>query len=227
MVDVGANVGLISKVLSILYEEVFAFEPSPQNRACLSRNLYPEFNNVVVFPYALGSSETNSWIDETLNNCGGDALVENGTIASGNIPGYKPVSIKTLDAILKEDQFSALKVDVQGYDIDVLKGGEKTIEKNKPTILVETGGNDYDNSVEIDKYLFDLGYRGVVRLAKKDSLYFHKNSPACSPEVFKELVNSHKALTKKVYPSSTELSLYDLISDVDRESDRIKSLFGS
>ena len=49
VVDVGANVGLISKVLSILYEEVFAFEPSPQNRACLSRNLYPEFNNVVVF----------------------------------------------------------------------------------------------------------------------------------------------------------------------------------
>ena len=226
MVDVGANVGLISKVFSILYEEVFAFEPSPQNRACLSRNLNPEFNNVVVFPYALGSSETSSWIDETLNNCGGDALVESDIIASGNVPGYKPVSVKTLDAILKEDQFSALKIDVQGYEIDVLKGGDRSIQKNKPIILVETGGNNYDNSVEIDEYLFDLGYRGLMRVGHNDTLYFHKNSSACRVEVFQELVNSHKALTKKFFDSRIPSPLHELVADVDRESDRIKSLFG-
>ena len=169
VVDVGANVGLISRVFSLLYEEVIAFEPSPQNRACLSRNLSPEHNNVVIYPYALGSEEKSSWIDETLNNCGGDELIESDMITSNNVPGYKPVFIKTLDEILKGDEISALKIDVQGGDFDVLKGGVSTIQRNKPLILVETGGSDYNNTSRIDKLEespFDVGpYHGRTGVA--------------------------------------------------------------
>ena len=223
VVDVGANVGLISRVFSLLYEEVIAFEPSPQNRACLSRNLSPEHNNVVIYPYALGSEEKSSWIDETLNNCGGDELIESDMITSNNVPGYKPVFVKTLDEILKEDEISALKIDVQGGDIDVLKGGVSTIQRNKPFILVETGGSDYNNASKIDKFLHNLGYSERVRIGEKDTLYLHNNHPTSRQKVVKELCNSHKALTKKFYKSN--IALQELLADVDRESERIQSLF--
>ena len=110
--------------------------------------------------------------------------------------------------------------------MDVLKGGERLIQKNKPIILVETVGSDLDNSANIDKHLFDLGYRGHIRVAEKDTLYFHSDSPACRVEVFNELVNSHRALTKKFHKPKVSFTFNELVADVDRESDRIKSLFG-
>ena len=227
-IDVGANVGLISRIFSVLYEEVIAFEPSPQNRACLSRNLSPEFNNVVIYPYALGGDDKKSWIDETSSNCGGDLLVESDLTSSDRtnrpLAGRKPITVKTLDGILKEDCISVIKIDVQGGEADVLRGGEQLILKNTPIILVETGGEGYDNSSEIEKLLLDLGYRGRVAYGKLDCLYFHQSSSACNNDVLHEILESQWLLTKKFARFRYEVN--EILSDVNRESERIKLMFG-
>ena len=145
-------------------------------------------------------------------------------ITSDSVPGYKPVFIKTLDDILKEDEISALKIDVQGGDIDVLTGGVASIQRNKPIILVETVSRDLDNTGKIDRLLDNLGYTVRLRVANKDTLYLHNSIPASRHEVAKELCNTHKVLSHKFYKSSA--TLHELHTDIDRESERIKSLFG-
>ena len=45
-----------------------------------------------------------------------------------------------------------IKIDVQGYEFKVLKGGEQTLRNHEPVLLIETSGN------EIVEFLRDLGY---------------------------------------------------------------------
>jgi FkbM family methyltransferase len=68
---------------------------------------------------------------------------------------------KTLDSFLLEEDFSfdvgkvaAIKVDVEGHESQVLKGGCKTIENHLPFILIEEG----NRNAEVVKFLSAIGY---------------------------------------------------------------------
>ncbi|MGR3809228.1 FkbM family methyltransferase [Jiulongibacter sp. NS-SX5] len=127
--DVGANVGqyasLVYKTLSSR-SLIHCFEPSSQSFKMLQNNV-GDFENVRLNSFGLGSAS------EEITFYGDD---ETSTFASayqqGNLStAIEKVQIETLDAYLEQNKISEidlLKIDVEGYDLNVLKGAKKSID---------------------------------------------------------------------------------------------------
>jgi FkbM family methyltransferase len=79
-----------------------------------------------------------------------------GTLALGASEKGETVARTTLDSFTFGTRCDLIKIDVEGMELDVLAGGQKTIEKLRPIIYVE---NDRaDNSPALIQALWDLGY---------------------------------------------------------------------
>jgi len=124
-VDVGANVGLWARPLTKKFNHVIAFEPLAPVYQCLEKNV--NGLNIEIHKHALGS--VNDMIEMVYNaeNTGSSYVSEIGT---GSI------DIKRMDD-LDLPKFGLLKIDCEGHELEVIKGGEQTILKYKPIIVVE------------------------------------------------------------------------------------------
>jgi FkbM family methyltransferase len=127
-VDVGGHCGLWARPMAACFGGVTAFEPVVNHRACFERNMkWFEVRNVTLFPYALGDHEGNVSL-HTGESSSGDTYVKEG--------GEHSAQMKTLDSFeLKDVDF--LKLDCEGYEYFALRGGEHTIKRDKPCIVVE------------------------------------------------------------------------------------------
>lgn len=136
-VDVGANVGFYTMIAGRRGARVEAFEPTPEACAACERGI--ELNDIralaTVHRLACGAEPGMARF-----TTGHDI---SNHLAGSDEPGID-VDVSTLDAELAEHQASMtmFKVDAEGHDLDVLRGGMVTIERLRPVILVEiwTGG---------------------------------------------------------------------------------------
>lgn len=126
-VDVGAHCGLWSRVMVRCFTAVTAFEPVMEHRLCFDENLRGA-GNVQLNACALGQSD--GIVDlHTGEASSGDTYVKAGGEHGG-------VPIRTIDSFdLLPIDF--LKIDCEGYEKFVLMGGENTIRRDKPCIIVE------------------------------------------------------------------------------------------
>lgn len=133
-VDVGAHVGLWSFNLAHRFKQVYAFEPVAEHRLCFLENmldttfreLLQATSNVVLRPYALGTGP-------------GFVVIETETGSSGNSAvgaGPGEIEMRTLDSF-DFQELDFLKIDTEGFEENVLRGGEQTIKACKPVIVVE------------------------------------------------------------------------------------------
>lgn len=122
-VDVGAHCGLWSMQLMKRFEKVFAFEPVAAHRDCFAKNV--DLDEVELFPYALGEKSRRIAIN-TASTSSGDSWVS----GEGDIPMHP------LDALDIND-LDFIKIDCEGYEKFVLLGGEETIKRCRPCIIVE------------------------------------------------------------------------------------------
>ena len=60
-----------------------------------------------------------------------------------------------------------IKIDVEGYELNLLKGAQETIEKNKPVIFIEKTITKYD---DIKSFLNNYNY-DLVEEFEKDALF--------------------------------------------------------
>lgn len=132
--DVGANIGHHSIVMSQCVQnngKVFAFEPIPHIREQMKESLtLNEINNVEIISDALSNKEGELNLHLRDGNIGGSSLVD-----VGDSKTIK-VNVKTLDSY-NYRKVDFIKIDVEGFEYNVLLGGEKTIEKYQPVILFE------------------------------------------------------------------------------------------
>lgn len=178
-IDLGANVGLITNVLSKFYERVIAFEPSLQNRACLYRNIKTKKNNIIVYPYAVGDKEETLELTNNDVNCGGSQIMnEKETRAIGTT--QERVEVKTLDSMINpkdiiDSQISLIKIDIQGYELKAIMGAENIIKQYKPIIWCEVEVGEDTNQDEISDHLKKLGYVAIWKI-NKDMIYQERNA---------------------------------------------------
>jgi len=160
--DIGANIGAIT--LSLAHRvgprgKVIAFEPGPFLFQRLLRNIsLSRYENIDCEQIGLSDEDgTLYWTLETGANCGNAFLSSEPT--------------KTAVPVIRLDQFARVgelprldmvKVDVEGMELRVIRGGLDTIRRYKPNIILETllgNGADADSDVEtVLEVLEGLGY---------------------------------------------------------------------
>jgi FkbM family methyltransferase len=154
-IDVGANLGIYSILMGRRGAQVMAFEPSPRARQVLLSNV--ELNRVQhlvrVEDAALSDFSGEIWLTTRFES-------SNHLVADPGAQSVTPVSVKRLDDyvdVLGLDAIASLsyiKVDVEGYDLSVLRGAESIIRLAQPTISIEV----WDGGNEIREWLQERGY---------------------------------------------------------------------
>lgn len=129
-VDVGAHAGLWTRVMAHDFERVTAFEPVKAHLDCLFENI-ADRANVQVRARALGAEPGHVRMHARTVGSTGDTGV-----ARVGEAGGPAVPLERLD-----DQGFAeldlLKIDNEGYEYFVVQGGQETIRRCRPVVIVE------------------------------------------------------------------------------------------
>lgn len=126
VLDVGANIGLYSLLLSGLVGEegrVYSFEPEPQLCATLRQNCAANgLRNVVAFECAAGSDRARATFQRSAFNSGNNSLGR-GASAGATVE----VEVFRIDDLVPEERIDFVKIDVQGYELHALLGMERLL----------------------------------------------------------------------------------------------------
>ena len=149
ILDVGAWVGTWTMAMNKFCDKLIAFEPDPLHYQCLVKNV-PE--DVETHQLAVGND------DKMIALSTDDFTQAKRVIGDGNIP------MVTIDSLGLSD-VDMIKIDVEGYEMEVLKGAKNTI-KNVKYLMIELNNNTkkYGSSnTDVEKYLRKLGYRQLIK----------------------------------------------------------------
>lgn len=160
LVDVGANTGLYTLLLSKCFTGGFCFEPNPETHHLLRRNLaLNELNTYEAVPFAASDTAGESdFATEGSYSCVAH-LAQCGEMPSPRTaPPNITVNTVTLDAFLSSrrslDTVTFLKIDTEGHELAVLKGARRLLTSS-PTLLVQCENGSDEAS---QQYLKSLGY---------------------------------------------------------------------
>ena len=146
--DIGAHIGSITIPLARLVGSqgrVYAFEPQkPVFRELFYNLTLNQVENVIPLRYAVGAS---SAVVEMEPDQGYDGQVRIGA-------GGDRVEMRTIDSFFFSD-VSVIKIDVEGYEGEVLRGARETIETFHPVIVLEISPESFP---AIQNALHELGY---------------------------------------------------------------------
>tara|TARA_X000000368_G_scaffold62685_1_gene44356 strand:+ start:280 stop:951 length:672 start_codon:yes stop_codon:yes gene_type:complete len=171
-IDIGANIGLWSKDLSSYFDRLVCFEPNPYCEDYLKKNINLEKSKIN--SCALGEkNEIKNLFIHPLNS-GASSFVNKTKIGfqkdSGAIYGEFPketlqknVEVKKLDDF-NYNNIDFIKIDVQGYELSVLKGAYNTLKLNNPILCIE---EDNPSNSETIPFLENLNYVVVDVIVKE------------------------------------------------------------
>ena len=190
-IDVGVYRGVYSYKLSKQFKFVHAFEPNPIIFPYLYKYLIKMIKNIRLYNIAL--SNKSGQVNLRVPNRGKSFFVDNAeeiyklgcaTIHKENhFSNYESFRVKEekLDNLIKSENLGFIKIDVEGHEIEVIKGGINLIKKNKPVLLVEIEKRHTKKNVKNTlNEINNLGYQS----------YFLKD---------KDLINTEKLNDHKLY----------------------------
>ena len=159
-IDVGANVGMFTVPLAMAVGplgRVLALEPSSENARRLVRNLEVNgLDNVDVHAAALAEKS-----GEVLLRLGADPAFHSTTtvVRAHETCDCAVVEAQTLDSVWQaagSPEVSFLKIDTEGGELEILRGGRGLLRALCPPILIEAKGRARVR--ELDAFLLPLGY---------------------------------------------------------------------
>lgn len=158
--DIGANIGNHSIQFSKRFKKVYSYEPNPVVFQVLKINT-ENIGNITTYNYGLSDANTRSYFEFDKSNTGGGHVVEDETNSM--------IELRKFDDEFNES-FSFVKIDVEGHELNVLKGMEKEIQKNKPIICFELRDYKEASSPKVVDYLKSLGYSKFYIPAERNFL---------------------------------------------------------
>lgn len=108
-------------------KKIYAFEPDQAcYGACLARKEETSFLEVEILPFATWSERTELRFAAT--NDGASCICEDGSVRIPAVP---------IDEVIDPaDKITMIKMDVEGAELETLKGARKTIQRDKPKLAV-------------------------------------------------------------------------------------------
>jgi FkbM family methyltransferase len=188
ILDVGANIGFTALSMAKLNSPggvVYAFEPDPFNFEQLKQNIsLNTLPSVKIFNVGLGTKKEQLKLAvNTSNNRGGNRIKHN---AQQN---FNLVDILPLDEFIDAHQLhsaSLVKIDVEGFEYNVLKGAENFLRKQHPVLFIELDDNNLkeqgSSAKELIGYLNLLGY-ACVNSENDDPLDLNGNFTNCHYDI--------------------------------------------
>jgi FkbM family methyltransferase len=194
--DIGANIGYMTLYAANLLlgkGKVHAVEANPDTRALLERNIkHNNLSNVIIHPYGLGAANDKLLLykDVAEQNRGAASFDE--LAVAGDKSQTVEVEVKMLDNIPIEEKINLIKIDVEGWELEVLKGGVHFLkEQDFPAIIWEcclerigrkgSPVDIFDFLKAFGKYRFYKFSHGKERISslkefsQADELPFHDN----------------------------------------------------
>lgn len=164
VLDIGANIGNHTLYFCNEYhaKKVYCFEPVAETFAMLRENIKLNHleERVVLNQFGLGEKDSRGSVNYyNLNNIGGTSLRQD---ERGDLV------IKSLDGIGIDEPVVLVKIDVEGMERAVLKGGMDLLKKNRPFIMVESFEDVFPETREI---LYGIGYK-YEKLGVADWLFY-------------------------------------------------------
>ena len=143
VIDVGAWCGTWAKAIEPFAKKVIAFEPDKTHFECLQRNCTV---NCTPRMEAVGAQ-----LQEV-------SLTEDNFTQAKRVDEKGNIRMITLDH-MEYEHVDMIKIDVEGYEMEVLKGATKTLESVK-YLMIELNNNTKkygSNNIEVEKYIVSLG----------------------------------------------------------------------
>ena len=170
IIDVGANTGqfAIASAKIFPFSSIYSFEPAPHCIAQLRRNV-SSLPQIHVYPFAIGDSEGKVSL-KINSDSRSSSVLPLGRVHRQHFPGAKesgaiPVKVTTLDLIFKDiflEPPILIKLDVQGYEANVLKGSKGILSRVDCVILETSFKPLYDGEttfIDICKLMETSGFR--------------------------------------------------------------------
>ena len=132
--DIGANTGVYSELMSRYCNKVLAFEPNPKIYATLQRCAA---HNVECHQIALSDKDGNAELRIPRTKKGHSN--QGGSLSTVKVSdNFDVIEVTTtrLDS-LDLGVIGFIKIDVEGYELNVLQGARDTIARDRPTLLIE------------------------------------------------------------------------------------------
>jgi FkbM family methyltransferase len=170
-VDVGANIGAFTLVASRLVGNsgrVISLEPSSRENARLRHNIaLNRLQNVTVHDVAAGAETASGMLHVAAGAHTGLNTLEPSFMYSGIAEDHvEQVAIVRLDDVLQREGLGnvrAIKVDAEGGEHRVIAGARRTIEAERPVLILEVAGPslspDHEGRRQIEAFLNGLQYR--------------------------------------------------------------------
>jgi FkbM family methyltransferase len=159
VIDIGANIGIVTVCMANLVGasgHVHSFEPNPSLAQLLREVIrHNQLNNVTLHPIALGQGSGDLELRIPRSNAGAASLVRNSDSPDCRVV---TVPVQSLSAVAAQESISSvriIKIDVEGYETEVLRGARGLLQSVRPdAILFEL--NDHHNGAACEHPLVKL-----------------------------------------------------------------------
>jgi len=180
IIDVGANIG----VHSIRWAEgnsnveVYAFEPSRDTAAILEKNI--ALNQLEAKVHVVRNAVSDHAGEATFYECEDNAFSSLKDTHRKKIINSTVVQVTTIDKFVENTgivNLDLLKIDVEGFETEVIQGAKQTLERLAPDLFVEIygGASSNPNPEGTVKLIMSLGYNAFVLSQGKISKYVKHN----------------------------------------------------
>ncbi|MFZ2266507.1 MAG: FkbM family methyltransferase [Azonexus sp.] len=183
VLDIGSNIGNHAIWYSKCSKarKVYVFEPNPVARSRLINNVSvnQDIKGKVDFSYvnfAVGKSKSELFVgDEPLNNLGATKMMRH----SGE-EGRVVVPCLSIDDLELQGKVSFVKIDVEGFEIDVLEGGDRFFSKIRPFLSIEVA---WWNEIGFWHWVGDYNYHVINVFQDTDGVKNYLLVPKAVPSM--------------------------------------------
>ena len=176
-IDIGANCGFYSFQFAMKNLEVLAFEPNSEAQLKMNNTINKNKNlkdKIEIFPFGISSinskMQMRSMIKHGYIQTGGSSVTTDKVSQNNKYKVYE-AEFKIGDEVLKfKGDNLAIKIDVEGHELNVLKGIQNLLKSNKCIIQIEIFEKNFSS---VNSYLLEHNFILVDHFRQRSNYFYY------------------------------------------------------